>query len=1032
MAPPTTTTNLPRFRSSLWFPMDYQILPMRPQVRDANWPLYSAHRAVRVMAALEDGSYAVSPNAHYIPSPPPGPRDREDILSDGRRGIFESGFHAQYWSSARGHLPFIYEVPPGVEGVDPAYVLLDCKRGGRKGTFRIFDTQSGKGKADPVFSMALTGLYDAELRRAEEFLSKDRDPPKSLVLRPADVKESRYQFEYIDSNLEKARNHAATIQRHLLELRAYSYRSYLQRAFDEGRLAAPSPSVFGIGCWVRGGDDELIKRLVWFGIPVWYTRREGPSATQLLLRVHSLDKRLSHEPWDDEEHGPPPEKNKKSSRRQKQRDADFLSADEDSDFDWEKSHGLRRPAPVAGPSLPMTLPSAPPPIVQPVAVRPVATKPVVVKPVVVLQSVAEEEGWVNQIIPDPAPPSSPPRISSPQGRSLIITPPPRIDSPMVVGSPPRSWTRTPASSQRVPSLPLRLAERLPLVNSFVLFVLALLLLLVHLLLFLRAGDALPPRSNAPPAGVPAPLLLAATASERTDQRGSDLPQGCASLRRSRSPASSSKPRAPENPAIPTPSSSSLPLGRRIAPPDSERPRRSLLDRLEPTSLLARLNPPSGKDREDGELQEEEGRAGTSLFRRMGVPLEERISGTTHLLPPAPPATTPPEELHTVNLPSGVPLRTRLPLHSAAEVDEYLHHPFERDGNVPVIRLKGEDELGPAPVFPKDAGAPVPSPQLLLAGGDEGYLSTITWLQNRGPCLLRLQRKPEDWVLRNHRQWKSNLRGPPNLVKAARNNPRRPLPDDAIDPLRNPLPNERENEIWSLRTFLFRYNFERLAARRLPSLQAATTDAARGAIWAGVRDRIRRVWGHGTTIYPSVDEPRYFDSDDDVVRMRHWFAIGRLMLEWDLREDIAQDLRLAMGGTVTDAVERIKAAYTNVYRTTFENRDPQAFARARCYLARAQQLDAKLLPVQLHHSPVCDTAPYELGAESLSRVSSSLLDAQCVLLAALKDRLLAYSCPELGSSSSRHLSSSLQARLTLAGYPPANVHEYGRRLLASTQ
>ncbi|TFY51013.1 hypothetical protein EVJ58_g10781 [Rhodofomes roseus] len=812
--------------------MDYQILPMRPQVRDANWPLYSAHRAVRVMAALEDGSYAVSPNANYVPSPPPGPRDREDILSDGRRGIFESGFHAQYWSSARGHLPFIYEVPPGVEGVDPAYVLLDCKRGGRKGTFRIFDTQSGKGKADPVFSMALTSLYDAELRRAEEFLSKDRDPPKSLVLRPADVKESRYQFEYIDSNLEKARNHAATIQRHLLELRAYSYRSYLQRAFDEGRLAAPSPSVFGIGCWVRGGDDELIKRLVWFGIP-------------------------------------------------KQRDADFLSADEDSDFDWEKSHGLRRPAPVAGPSLPMTLPSAPPPIVQPVAVRPVATKPVVVKPVVVLQSVAEEEGWVNQIIPDPAPPSSPPRISSPQGRSLIITPPPRIDSPMVVGSPPRSWTRTPASSQRVPSSAAsnrqdkasrsaspndspsstRSSSSSSLSSSSSSISSS----------SSAPGTLSPPRSNAPPAGVPAPLLLAATASERTDQRGSDLPQGCASLR-----------------------------------------------------LLARLNPPSGKDREDGELQEEEGRAGTSLFRRMGVPLEERISGTTHLLPPAPPATTPPEELHTVNLPSGVPLRTRLPLHSAAEVDEYLHHPFERDGNVPVIRLKGEDELGPAPVFPKDAGAPVPSPQLLLAGGDEGYLSTITWLQNRGPCLLRLQRKPEDWVLRNHRQWKSNLRGPPNLVKAARNNPRRPLPDDAIDPLRNPLPNERENEIWSLRTFLFRYNFERLAARRLPSLQAATTDAARGAIWAGVRDRIRRVWGHGTTIYPSVDEPRYFDSDDDVVRMRHWFAIGRLMLEWDLREDIAQDLRLAMGGTVTDAVERIKAAYTNVYRTTFENRDPQAF------------------------------------------------------------------------------------------------------------
>ncbi|KAH9830540.1 uncharacterized protein C8Q71DRAFT_862547 [Rhodofomes roseus] len=861
--PSRATRELPRFRSSLWVPMDYQVLPLRPQVRDKNWPLYSAHRAVRAMAALEDGSYAVSPNADYVPSPPPGPRDHEDVLSDGRRGIFEPGFHPQYWSSARGHLPFIYEIPPGAEGVDPAYVLLDCKRNGRRGNFHILNNQSGKGKSDSDFIIALTGLYDAELLRAEGFLSRDRDPPKSLVLRPADVKEARYQFEYIDSNLETARKHVATIQRHLLELRAYAYRSYLQKAFDEGRLAAPSPSLVGVGCWVRGSDEDLIKRLVWFGIPVWYSRREGPAASQLLLRIHSVDGRLSNEPWDEEEHGPPPEKTKKSSRRQKQRAAEFLSADEDSDFDWEKSRGLRRPAPVAGPSLPMTVPSA---------------RPLAGSPIAALTSVAEEEGWVNQPAPDPTPLSSPPRLSSPLGRRMDVSPPPRVDSPMVLGSPPpskrvESATKPSLTSSSASSSQLDRGKRRASPSS------RRSLLpppITPLAPPCRTSPsrlpARPSRPRSPPRRVspppprrgrsPAPLERASRrrsrspsprrdrlAERQSDRRRSPrrlhfspvryTPRGMnrpppgqridfddrrrfnrregtphaptrgrerssGPSRRSRSPASSTEQRAPTRPATPPPLTPSLPLEQRLASAIPVPPRRSLLDRLEPSSLLSRLNPPEIPVLEEGELGPDEKRSKTSLFERMGLPLESRISEATPHTLPTPPMAPTVDELHTVSLPSGVPLRTRLPLHSAAEVDEYLHHPFERDGNVPVLRLKGEDELGPAPVYPQDAGTPLPSPQLLLAEGDEGYLSTITWLQNRGPCLLRLQRKPEDWVLRNHRQWKSNLRGPPNLVRAARTNPARPLPDGAIDPFRNPLPNERENEIWSLRTFLLGY------------------------------------------------------------------------------------------------------------------------------------------------------------------------------------------------------------------------------------
>ncbi|KAH9830882.1 uncharacterized protein C8Q71DRAFT_862024 [Rhodofomes roseus] len=987
MAPPSrSTTHLPRFRSSLWFPMDYQVLPQRLQVRDANWPLYTGHRAVRVMAALGDGTYAVSPNADYVPSPPPGPQDREEILSNGRRGVFEPGYHPQEWRRARGHWPFIHGVPPGAEGIDPAYVLLDCKRGSLQGTFRLFSSQSGKGKSDPAFIQALTSLYDAELQQAEGFLSQDPDPPSSFILRPDDVKEARYQFEYIDSNLETARGNVAIIQRHLLELRAYSYRSYLLQTFNEGRLATPSPHLTGIGCWVRSSDEDLMKRLVWCGIPVWYIRRDGPPSNQLLLRVSSLDKRLSTELWDDEEHGPPREKNKKSSRREKQLEADFLSAEEDSDFDWEKSHGLRRPPPVAGPSLPTTRPPAPQTTVDPFAA---------------LSNIAEEEGWVNQSYVNHAQLSSPPRSSPDRNRRMIVTPPPRVDSPMIIGSPPpreriESPTRppqrisstvpnqpdkgkrraSPPPSQPVPLPPLprrRSPPRLPASTR---------------------RPRSPRRHRSPPGRHPSPPPIprrerTPVPSERSSRRRSRSPsprrgrprerrseqsrsprrlhlspvrytprwmnrppssqridfderrranrreevirppartreRSPVPSRRSRSPASPNEPRASFRPPSPPPAASSLPLEQRLAPPTSEPPRRPLLERLEAASLLSRLGPSSSTAPVEGDSSEVVARAGASLFERLGLPLENRITDVSPLTPPAPPVVLPPADLHTVSLPSGVPLRTRLPLYSAAAVDEYIHHPFERDGGGHTLRLEGEDELGPAPTFTQDAKTPVPSPQLLLAEGDEGYLATITWLQNRGPCLLRLERKPENWLLRNNRQWRSNLRGPPDLVRAARNDSTRPLPDDAVSPLRNPLPNERENEIWRLRTFLFRYNFERLAARLLPSLQAATTDAARGAVWAGVRDRIRRVWGAGATLYPAVDEPRYFDSDDDAVRMRHWFAIRRLMLEWNLREDIAQDLRLAMGGTVMDAVERIKAAYANVYRNTYENRDPQVF------------------------------------------------------------------------------------------------------------
>ncbi|TFY53091.1 hypothetical protein EVJ58_g9645 [Rhodofomes roseus] len=363
---------------------------------------------------------------------------------------------------------------------------------------------------------------------------------------------------------------------------------------------------------------------------------------------------------------------------------------------------------------------------------------------------------------------------------------------------------------------------------------------------------------------------------------------------------------------------------RIAPEAPTPAVRSLAERLAPVSLLERLAAPQeAVDEEIGESSSTS--TAPSLFNRLAIPLESRLSDTLTAGPSTiAPATPPPTALHIVTLPSGIPLRTRLPLFSAAEVDEYLHHPFERSENIAPFRQSWEHELGPAPYFPAESKRPLPSPQLLLADGDEGYLATVLWIHSRTGYIDGLLREPHDWPALIHKQWKSRLRGNPDLVRAAKGTSVRPLPDTVLLPLRNPLPNEKEDAVWELRTFQFRYNFERLAAELLPGLRAASTESAKGAIWASTRDRVRRTWGPGTTHYPSVHEPRYLDSDDDLVRLRHWFAIGRLMLEWDLRADVTADLQLAMGGSVTDAVERIKSAYTTTYKMVFKNRDPHVF------------------------------------------------------------------------------------------------------------
>ncbi|TFY55960.1 hypothetical protein EVJ58_g7925 [Rhodofomes roseus] len=316
----------------------------------------------------------------------------------------------------------------------------------------------------------------------------------------------------------------------------------------------------------------------------------------------------------------------------------------------------------------------------------------------------------------------------------------------------------------------------------------------------------------------------------------------------------------------------------------------------------------------------------TLAERVALPLCERIvaapNTSTSLVPTVAPQNV---EFHVVTLTSGVPLRTRVPITEPSEALEYLNHPFEQENDIEAFRLVDENDAGPDPFFPEEGQHPVPSPQHLLAEGDNGYLATVMWLRMRPSCMETLSKARSEWPTFTSRQWGSRLRASKPLMKVARRTSDRPLPDEEIEPYRNPLPREREHEVWELRIFHFRLSFEHLAYKLHPRITSETDATTRGNIWAEIRDRIRRAWGTGVSSYPSYLEPRYFDSDDDLVRLRHWFALARIMLEWNIRTDLAEDLHLAMRGYVTDAAERIRAVYVALYRNAFKNRDPHVFS-----------------------------------------------------------------------------------------------------------
>ena len=77
-------------------------------------------------------------------------------------------------------------------------------------------------------------------------------------------------------------------------------------------------------------------------------------------------------------------------------------------------------------------------------------------------------------------------------------------------------------------------------------------------------------------------------------------------------------------------------------------------------------------------------------------------------------------------------------------------------------------------------------------------------------------------------------------------------------------------------------------------------------------------------FPDAGEPAFLDGRDDLVRLRHWRALGRHMLGWRLPTASVANLRSALGGTVTDIREAVVAEFRKAFRAAFKERQPQVF------------------------------------------------------------------------------------------------------------
>ncbi|KAI0055344.1 hypothetical protein BV25DRAFT_1921894 [Artomyces pyxidatus] len=275
--------------------------------------------------------------------------------------------------------------------------------------------------------------------------------------------------------------------------------------------------------------------------------------------------------------------------------------------------------------------------------------------------------------------------------------------------------------------------------------------------------------------------------------------------------------------------------------------------------------------------------------------------------------------HILRDAAGRLLSTRVSV-APQDVDAYLSiHWLSNDG-VPVPLATWELTSSSLP-FADSVGQHGAPPLSALATDTALYL----WRSMRPSVVARLNAgPPSTWLPGGTAQWKTRLKpkGRTARVLAPGTTPSASavaeLTDSAGLPWTILTQRDFEQLRWEVRTFLFRRDFERLAFDTHRSTPLADPDPA---ILLDLRARIRRLWGPRSSFFPSADEPRYFDSADDLVRLRHWRGFGLLLSE--LRGADQDAIHHALGGSVTGMSTLLLSLFRSYFQDLYK-RAPTAF------------------------------------------------------------------------------------------------------------
>ena len=229
--------------------------------------------------------------------------------------------------------------------------------------------------------------------------------------------------------------------------------------------------------------------------------------------------------------------------------------------------------------------------------------------------------------------------------------------------------------------------------------------------------------------------------------------------------------------------------------------------------------------------------------------------------------------------------TRVPIREGMELDYFLSVRFEELDREESIRFPYESKEDELPLSLPPDRSYFPLLEVFQGNPVTVFKRKLSFLRNLPEWVDELEsRHPAVRDHLNAQEWKRRLRPRGHLAKFLRNLPEQRLPEEEdITVLNRTLDDETRlytfpssvvwNEvIWELSTYHFRHDFELLTAKLHRSLQGWHKEERKHR-WHVIHYRVCRLWGKNVSYYPHFDEPRYLDSEDDLIQLKYWTAVG---------------------------------------------------------------------------------------------------------------------------------------------------------------